>query len=153
MLLTRGTEGLPASVTVLGMFDGVHRGHQALLMQGRSLADELGVPLAVHTFEPHPLAVLRPSLQPDRLTTLAERAGLMADMGVDVFCVKRFTMQIAGRQPGDFLCGLRDELHPMAVVAGFNYTFGDHGRGNAELLRTMGLEFGWQTCIVPEVEL
>ena len=71
MLLLRGQEGLPASVTVLGMFDGVHRGHQALLMRGRALADALSVPLAVYTFEPHPLAVLRPGMAPDRLTTLA----------------------------------------------------------------------------------
>jgi len=62
------------TVTVLGMFDGVHRGHQALLLQGREKADELGIPLAVCTFEPHPLAVLRPELQPDRLTTRTERA-------------------------------------------------------------------------------
>lgn len=62
---------IEASVTVLGMFDGVHRGHQKLLMKGRERAQAMGLPLAVYTFEPHPLAVLRPGSAPKRLTTPA----------------------------------------------------------------------------------
>ena len=153
MLLTDKNPRLEASVTVLGMFDGVHRGHAALLSSGRALADEVGVPLAVHTFEPHPLAVLRPELQPERLTTLRERAGLMASFGVDVFCVNRFTRQVAGQAPEAFLRQLTEELRPLALVAGFNYTFGDRGRGNAALLRQLGPALGYEAHIVPEVTL
>ena len=77
----------------------------------------------------------------------------MAGMGVDVFCVRRFTRQVAGQQPEAFLQSLQHELHPAAVVAGFNYTFGDRGRGGAALLQAMGGSLGWQTDIVPEVIL
>ena len=66
-------------VLVLGMFDGVHRGHQALIIKGGELARTLGCPLAVCTFAPHPLRVLRPGQAPGQLTTLAEKAALMAD--------------------------------------------------------------------------
>lgn len=153
MLLTLKQDRLDASVTVLGMFDGVHRGHQALLIRGRELADRLGLPLAVYTFEPHPLAVLRPDHQPPRLTTLAERAGMMADMGVDVFRVDRFTKKVAAQSPEDFLRGLMEQLHPVAVVAGFNYSFGERGRGRADLLQAMGGQMGYEASIVPEVVL
>ncbi|MCR4882071.1 MAG: hypothetical protein K6A68_00735, partial [Clostridiales bacterium] len=68
-------------VLVLGMFDGVHRGHQELLMQGGERAEKLKVPLVVSTFEPHPLEVLFPDKAPKRLTTLQERAEIMAGYG------------------------------------------------------------------------
>lgn len=153
MLLTNETHRAPASVVVLGMFDGVHRGHRALLIRGRELADAMALPLVVYTFEPHPLAILCPEKQPPRLTTLPERAGLMAGMGVDVFRVDAFTRAVAGCAPEAFLQQLMAELHPRAVVAGFNYTFGRMGRGDAALLERMGPELGYQAHIVPEVEL
>lgn len=153
MLLTRETEGLQASVTVLGMFDGVHRGHQALLMQGAALAEAQGLPLNVCTFEPHPLTVLRPDKAPARLTTQAERAQLMAGFGVDSLCVLPFTRRMADQLPEDFMARMVETLAPRTVVCGFNFTFGRRGMGNGETLTAYGATHGFETVIVPEVVL
>ena len=136
-------------VLALGTFDGVHLGHQALLMKGGELAAELDCPLAVCTFEPHPLRVLRPEIAPPLLTTLPERAALMAGFGVDSLCVTSFTRARADQSPEDYMEELRRVYQPLTVVCGFNFTFGQGGRGNGEMLRAHGFE----TVIVPEVTL
>ena len=142
-----------SGVLVLGMFDGVHRGHQALLMAGHELASQYGVPLHVCTFEPHPLAVLRPENAPPMLTTLPERAQLMAMFGVDALCVHTFTRSVAAQEPEDFLAHLERVYRPMAIVAGFNYSFGSRGRGNGEMLKRWGEEHGCEIIIVSKVEI
>ena len=153
MRILRDPEHMEPCVLVLGMFDGVHRGHQALLMRGRERALALGVPLCVCTFEPHPLAVLRPEGQPPRLTTQTERARLMASYGVDVLCVRSFTRRLAKQPPEDFVADMVRRCHPRAVVSGFNYTFGDRGAGTCETLRALGDKYGYESITVPEVVL
>lgn len=138
MRILRDPKGMPPCVVVLGMFDGVHRGHQSLLMQGRALADAAGVPLCVCTFEPHPLKVLRPELAPPMLTTLTERAVLFAQYGVDILSVLTFTRERAAQPPEEFLAGLKTDYSSVAVVCGFNFSFGDKGRGNAQMLQAWG---------------
>lgn len=138
-------------VLVLGMFDGVHRGHQALLRQGRLLADAHGLPLMVCTFEPHPIAVLFPERTPPRLTTQDERAMWMAAYGVDALCVTTFTRQFAGMEPAEFVHRMAQIYSPAYVVCGFNYTFGDRGRGTADTLRALQADHGYDTVTVPEV--
>ena len=140
-------------VLVLGMFDGVHRGHQALLMAGNALADRHDLPLNVCTFEPHPLQVLRPEIAPPLLTTLPERARLMASFGVDALCILHFDRRVAAQEPEEFLAMLERVYQPRAMVCGFNYTFGRKGRGTAEMLRAWGEKHGCETVIVPAVEL
>lgn len=140
-------------VLVLGTFDGVHRGHQALLMAGHELAQRHGLPLNVCTFEPHPLRVLRPEAAPPLLTTLPERARLMASFGVDNLCVSTFTRAMAARSPEDFLRDLGARYQPAAVVCGFNHTFGAHGRGNGDTLRAWGDQNGCEVVVVPDVVL
>ena len=87
MRIIRDPKRLNPCVLVLGMFDGVHRGHQALLMRGDELAQEMVYPLAVCTFQPHPLHVLAPEKEPVMLTTLPEKAAVMQSFGVDGLCV------------------------------------------------------------------
>lgn len=153
MQILQNPTATPECVLVLGMFDGVHRGHQELLRQGRALADEHGLPLYVCTFEPHPIAVLFPERTPPRLTTRDERAVLMASYGVDVLCETTFTRTYAAMQPEDFVRQMVQVYHPQYVVTGFNYTFGDRGRGNAAMLQAMQSACGYQAVTVPAVVL
>lgn len=140
-------------VLVLGMFDGVHRGHQELLRVGRQLADEHELPLYVCTFEPHPVAVLFPEKTPPRLTTPTQRAQLMQRYGVDALCVTSFTRTYAAMPPEDFVANMAAVYQPRYVVSGFNFTFGDRGRGNAETLLALQHRYGYETITVPAVEL
>ena len=140
-------------VLVLGMFDGVHRGHQSLLMAGLALAHCYGLPLTVCTFEPHPLSVLRPQQAPVRLTSAAERARLMALYGVDCLSILRFTRELSGSSPEEFLDHILQLYHPRAVLCGFNYTFGRKGKGDGRLLKAWGKANGIRVEILPEVTL
>ena len=153
MRIIRNPESMQPCVLVLGMFDGVHRGHQALLMTGEALARESGLPLTVCTFEPHPLRVLRPESAPPLLTTLTERARLMADFGVDNLCILDFTRNTAAQSPERFMEALVRIYRPAQVVCGFNYTFGRGGAGNGESLTRFGKAHGFRVTVVPEVVL
>lgn len=149
MQILRNPGALPPCVLVLGMFDGIHRGHQALLMAGLELAEQSGLPLNVCTFEPHPLQVLRPQAAPPLLTTLTERAGLMAGFGVDHLCILPFTPDTAAETPEAFMDMLARVYQPRHVVCGFNYSFGHMGAGNPASLRA----YGFDVTVVPEVVL
>lgn len=151
MYMIRNPQRLNPCVLVLGMFDGVHRGHQALLIKGDELAQEMVYPLAVCTYEPHPLAVLRPEKMPPLLTTLPEKAALMASFGVNGLCVTSFTKETADVSPEEYMAQLVEIYQPVVVICGFNFTFGKGGRGNGEMLREYGKSHGFETVIVPEV--
>lgn len=151
MRILRNPAATEPCVLVLGMFDGVHRGHQALLMAGVELAESTGLPLNVFTFEPHPLQVLRPEIAPPLLTTLTERARLMADFGVDHLCILPFTRQLAAQSPEDFMADMVRVYRPKHVVCGFNFTFGSRGAGNCESLQAYGSGHGFAVTVVPEV--
>lgn len=140
-------------VLVLGMFDGVHRGHQALLMEGDRLRKKYRVPLNVYTFEPHPLERIRPDLAPPLLSTLPERAALMAGFGVDALCVADFTPDMRDQTPEEYLAEVMQRYQPRAVVCGFNFTFGAGGRGNGEMLKQWGEEHGVEISIVENVRI
>ena len=153
MRLMRTPDIAGPCVLVLGMFDGVHRGHQALLMKGDELARQSELPLNVCTFEPHPLAVLAPDRMPPLLTTLPERAAIMSGFGVDALYVLKFDHAMADEAPEVFVHRMCEVYEPRHVVVGFNFTFGAQGRGNGALLQSMGEALGFQTHVVPEVEL
>ena len=153
MRLILDPTSLPRSAVALGMFDGVHLGHQALIRRSRALADRLGVPLSVCTFEPHPAAVLFPDRAPRRLTSPGERAALMAAQGVDTLCVHRFTREVADLPPAVFLERFTRIYRPAAVVCGFNFTFGARGKGNCGTLRAWGAETGTAVEVIPAVTL
>lgn len=151
MKIVRDPQRLTPCVVVLGMFDGVHRGHQALLMRGGELAQEMGFPLAVCCFEPHPLRVLAPEKAPPLLMTLPEKARVMQSFGVDTLCITTFDRGRAAQEPEDFMAELVEIYAPVVVVCGFNFTFGRGGAGNGKLLREYGRKHGFRTVIVPEV--
>ena len=151
MRIIRDPKRLNPCVLVLGMFDGVHRGHQALLMRGDELAQEMVYPLAVCTFQPHPLHVLAPEKEPVMLTTLPEKAAVLQSFGVDGLCVTTFTRARANQSPEDFMAELVEVYAPVVIVCGFNFTFGAGGKGNGQLLKEYGKKHGFRTVIVPEV--
>ena len=151
MRVIRNGETEEERVLALGTFDGVHRGHQALLEAGKQYAREHGIRLRACSFDRHPLEVLRPETAPKLLTTLPEKAGLMARYGADELQLLRFTREMADLAPEDFLQMLRRTVSLRAVVAGWNYTFGKGGQGDAELLRKDGAAHGYDVIIVPPV--
>ncbi|QFZ22643.1 bifunctional riboflavin kinase/FAD synthetase [Saccharothrix syringae] len=146
----RGLDHLPGGwgrcVVTIGVFDGVHRGHQALIARAVALAADKRVPSVLITFDPHPSEVVRPGSHPAQLTSLHRRAELVEGLGVDVFCVIPFTPELS-RMPADEFAHevLVDRLHAAAVVVGENFTFGHRAAGNVGLLRELGTRFGFVT--------
>jgi riboflavin kinase/FMN adenylyltransferase len=146
----RGLEHLPGGwgrcVATIGVFDGVHRGHQSLIERAVELAKQRSVPSVVVTFDPHPSEVVRPGSHPAQLTTLRRKAELVEELGVDVFCVLPFTHELSKVPADEFVHEiLVDRLHASAVVVGENFRFGNRAQGDVELLTKLGSRFGFVT--------
>ena len=144
----RGLEAVPTgwgrSVVTIGVFDGVHRGHQQLIARAVDRGRERGIPTVLVTFDPHPAEVVRPGSHPARLTTLRRRADLVEELGVDAFCVLPFTSQLARTPPAEFAHEvLVERLHAAAVVVGRNFRFGHRAEGDVPMLTTLGERFGF----------
>lgn len=109
----------PAGVVLtIGNFDGVHRGHARLVAEARRLADELNVPVAAVTFDPHPLTVLAPQRAPARLTSLPEKTALLATLGVDTLIVLACGRPLLEQSAASFLAELAARCRPRAIVEG-----------------------------------
>lgn len=133
---------LDHSVVVVGNFDGVHLGHQQVITKAGELAAELGVSTIVAvTFDPHPMAVLRPEHAPVSLTTLPVRAELLAAAGVDALFVVEFDKEVARWTPEEFIENILVEaLHARGVVVGANFRFGAKAAGDLATLEKMGAQ-------------
>jgi len=146
----RGLADLPGGwgrcVATIGVFDGVHLGHQALIGRAVTLAGERDLPSVVVTFDPHPAEVVRPGSHPAQLTTLRRKAELVEGLGVDVFCVLPFTPELSKLPADEFVHEmLVERLHVSAVVVGENFTFGNRAQGTVQMLATLGQRFGFST--------
>jgi len=145
---------VPAAVVTLGMFDGVHRGHQALLAACRQHADRLGLPAVALTYEPHPSRVLRPDASVHLLTPLPEKIERLEHFGMDLVAIAEFTRTFSQLTPEQFLRDALDaSFHPRAVVAGYRTTFGHARAGTAAVLRELGAQLGFTVEIVEPVEV
>jgi len=131
-------------VVTIGVFDGVHLGHQELIRRAVELAHERSVPSVVLSFDPHPSEVVRPGSHPAQLTTLRRKAELMEELGIDVFCVLPFTVELS-KVPADVFVHemLVERLHVQALVVGENFSFGHKAAGNVALLTQLGQRFGF----------
>jgi riboflavin kinase/FMN adenylyltransferase len=131
-------------VVTIGVFDGVHRGHQAIIGRAVDIARERGVPSVLLTFVPHPSEVVRPGSHPPVLTTMVRRAELVEGMGVDVFCALPFTLEFSQMAPAEFAhLVLVEKLHASGVVVGENFHFGHKAAGDVALLQQLGTTFGF----------
>ncbi|MDX6278454.1 MAG: riboflavin kinase / adenylyltransferase [Nocardioidaceae bacterium] len=126
----------------IGNFDGVHRGHQAVLAQCRTHHAEL--PIAAVTFDPHPLAVVAPERAPRRLTTFERRVELLRAHGADEVRVLAFDSEMASWSPDDFVRRvIVEQLHAELVVVGENFRFGHKAAGDLAFLREAGARHGF----------
>jgi len=140
-------ENLPQSargaVVAIGNFDGVHRGHQAVIAQARAQADALGVSLGVMTFEPHPRAFFAPNTPPFRLTPLAAKARALAALGVDHLYAVAFDRAFAAISAHDFVAKvLGEKLGAVCVVVGDDFQFGRGREGDILFLQREAPGFG-----------
>ncbi len=143
-----GLEAVPPGwghcVVTIGVFDGVHHGHAAIIGRAVALAEQRGEPAVLITFVPHPSEVVRPGSHPPVLTTIVRRAELVRALGVDVFLALPFTLEFS-RLPADEFAHrvLVEALHASGVVVGENFRFGHEAAGNVELLTRLGRSFGF----------
>jgi riboflavin kinase/FMN adenylyltransferase len=136
------------AVVAIGNFDGVHKGHQALIAQALGEARARGLPLAVLAFEPHPQEFFKPRPDSIRLTPLRMKARLLAELGVDVLFALPFDASMAGRTAPVFVEDvLVRGLGAKGVVVGPDFEFGKGRGGNLQTLREMGAAQGFSvTC-------
>jgi riboflavin kinase / FMN adenylyltransferase len=135
----------PRSVVTIGVFDGVHRGHRRVLDLAVRRAGELSLPAVVVTFDPHPMAVIRPGADPSLLSTVSRRADLLAGLGVDAVLVLPFTRELSQQSAEEFVVGvLLDRLHAAEVVVGENFRFGHRAAGDVALLTRLGEQHAFQ---------
>jgi riboflavin kinase/FMN adenylyltransferase len=139
-------------VVAIGVFDGVHRGHQAILRQAVEEAVRRGARSAVVTFHPHPEAVVRPRRVPRTLTSLEEKGRLLEGLGIDEMVVVEFDREFSSLSPEAF-CGLvlSARLDARRVFVGENFRFGHQGAGTTKELVEYGRTHGFAVTSVPLV--
>jgi riboflavin kinase/FMN adenylyltransferase len=148
VLRWRGIEATPGdlgrTVITIGMYDGVHRGHQKLIGAAVARARAMRRPCLLVTFDPHPAEVVRPGSHPAILTSLDRKAELVAELGVDAMCVLPFTHEFSRLSPETCThTVLVEELHAAQVVVGENFTYGHKASGDVESLAREGRRFGF----------
>ncbi len=141
-----GTDDVPhswgRSVVTVGVFDGVHRGHQRIVARATEIGAELALPVVVVTFDPHPDEVVRPGSHPALLCTVRYRAELLGELGADAVLVLAFTYEFSQLPAEEFVRSvLVDGLHAAAVVIGENFRFGHKAAGNVSLLAELGEKY------------
>jgi riboflavin kinase/FMN adenylyltransferase len=139
-------------VLAVGFFDGVHRGHQAVLARTTARARELGGSAWALTFDTHPLKVVRPQIAPRLLTSTAHKVRLLQSVGLDGCLVMPFTEKLARTDAEAFVLKLRACIPALVeVFVGRNWRFGRGGRGNPDTLAELGRALGFRVRVVPPV--
>ena len=140
------------AVVAVGNFDGVHRGHQAVIDIARGEAEALNAPLGVMTFEPHPRLFFQPDQPPFRLTAFRTKARLLHTLGVERLYCLPFTRKLAGLEAADFISEvLAKGLGLRHVVVGDNFRFGRKRGGDPDLLKREGARAGFGTSVVHRI--
>jgi riboflavin kinase/FMN adenylyltransferase len=146
-------DGLRGAAVAIGAFDGVHRGHQAVIAEARKAADRLGVPLAVVSFAPHPRRWFQPDAAPFRLMSAGQMARALAPLGVDRLYLLPFDATMAALTDEAFarevLC---DGLGIAHAAVGFDFTYGKGRTGSAEGLRRQGEALGFGVTVVGRID-
>jgi riboflavin kinase/FMN adenylyltransferase len=143
--------GQPETAIAIGSFDGVHRGHAAILESVAVQARARGLAAAALTFEPLPREFFQPGEAPARLTSLAERLAAMAPTGLDVAFVQRFDRRFAAFGPEEFERRLRDRHGARWVMVGEDFRYGAKRAGDLGRLREAGRRLGFEVAVQPTV--
>jgi riboflavin kinase / FMN adenylyltransferase len=155
MRIFHGTENAniqKPTVLTLGVFDGLHLGHQRIMQTVVERAKTANAHATAITFDPHPRAVLHPESAPPLLQTLDQRLANFEVLGIEQAIVIPFTQEFASNPAEDFLHDIvHDRLHAIEVYLGKGFAFGRGRGGNIELLRRMSEELGFFADEVPEV--
>jgi riboflavin kinase/FMN adenylyltransferase len=141
------------SVLTIGNFDGIHRGHQAILRRCRTLAQPYGARVVALTFDPHPARTLRPGAEPPRLTTLHEKVDSLKAWGADEVHVLEPTEQTLSQSPEAFVQRLVAEHQPVAMVEGADFRFGKKRAGDMQRLAELGAAHGFEVATEPAIEV
>jgi riboflavin kinase/FMN adenylyltransferase len=154
MRIVRGLESVPPdarpSAVALGIFDGVHLGHRAILATALTRARAAELEAVACTFDPHPLEVLQPERAPRPITSLDERLALIGESGIDAVVVLAFTREFAAIEPEAFVKDvLLERLRAREIVVGYNHRFGRGARGDARLLEALAERSGFRAHVVP----
>jgi riboflavin kinase/FMN adenylyltransferase len=157
MRLFHGTDNAEIArptVLTLGVFDGLHLGHQLIVRTVVERAREIDAVPTVITFDPHPRAVLHPESAPPLLQTLDQKVEALGVLGVEQTIVVRFTQEFARVRAEEFLRDVvQERLHAREVYLGRGFAFGHNREGNIELLRDVSRKLGFRAGEVPEVRL
>jgi riboflavin kinase/FMN adenylyltransferase len=156
MRLFRHHTEIPAeargAVVAVGNFDGVHRGHQAVVAAAAKIAKDLGTTQSILTFEPHPREFFRPEQPPFRLTPLRIKVRQFEAMGIDTLFVLTFNAELAQKSAEAFVVEVLSQgLEVAHVVVGYDFVFGHGRRGNAALLTDLGRLHGFGVTSVSPV--
>lgn len=139
-------------VAAVGIFDGVHVGHQQLMRKACEIAKAARAAPLVYTFRPHPVHLLSPEQCPKLLTTPEQKLRHIGALGIEATVVESFTLEFSKQTPRDFFERvIRDRLGAKAVVVGYDFTFGMHRQGTIETFEELGREAGVQVSVVPAV--
>ena len=149
-----GLDEVPAgwgeSVVTIGVFDGVHRGHQRIVERAAQVGEQRGLPVVVITFDPHPDEVTRPGSHPPFLCSARRRAELLSGLGADAVCVIPFTLEFSRLAPDDFVrTVLVERMHAAVVVVGEDFRFGHKAAGDVQLLAKLGEKYEFTTEGMP----
>ena len=151
MRVLRHPRGDRATALAIGSFDGVHRGHQAIVARVRELAAGAGLASAILTFEPLPREFFAPAEAPGRLTSLGEKLACLATTGLELAFVERFDAAFAALTPEAFERALRDRYGARHVVVGHDFRYGARRGGSVERLREAGRAQGYTVEVVEPV--
>lgn len=139
-----------STVATIGNFDGVHRGHQAVIQTLKSIAKKIELPVTVITFEPTPLEFFLKERAPKRLTPFREKYTLLKALAVDIKCVLRFNASLSQLSAEDFIqIILVKKLGIKHLIIGEDFRFGKNRTGDVELLRVQGEMLGFQVTAAP----
>jgi riboflavin kinase/FMN adenylyltransferase len=137
----------------IGSFDGVHKGHQAILRRLVAGAHAQNAPAVALTFHPHPAVVLRHRTDPFYLTSPEQRARLLGEQGVDVVITHPFNQQVASRSARDFIRELKDHLGLRTLCVGPDFAMGHNREGNVAMLQRLGEEFDYSVSVIRPIRI
>ena len=157
MQVVRDWRDLPdaakGAAVAVGAFDGVHRGHQAVIADAKAAADRLGAPLGVVSFDPHPRRWFQKDAAPFRLMTADQMAQALAPLGVDILYLLPFDAEMAGMSDAEFAERvLAQGLGIRHAAVGFDFTFGKGRSGSPEALRAYGERLGFNVSTAPRLD-